>query len=257
MRLYMPALPDFFSLLNPAQPPETQLTRTFVGAINGTVPVTLTITTTGRLAYGTLTYTRSGISIVVVGTVTGHELLLHEFDKKGKITGIHAGELSETGYAGTWRSPSLPGRPLLFALTITAQYDEPKLKLADLTGLYQYGYGNRNRFAQLHIQQMDEKSLAVAMLAATDEPVQNQITIPKKIIKLSGNQAVFSSNSIATVPLTFAFFNGGAMICYAGPMTVSTSGRPIVQVADMLLGHYIRTSTEPPRFSVDELSRVL
>ncbi len=253
----MPALPDFFSLLHPAQPPEPQLTRTFVGAINDTIPVTLTITTVGRLAHGTLIYMRSGISILVVGTLTDNELLLHEFDKKGNIMGIHAGELSKTHYSGTWRSPSLPGRSLPFALTMTSQYDEPKLSVADLTGLYQYGYGTRNRFAQLHIQQMGEKTLAVAMLAATDEPVQNQIVISKTLVKLSANQAVFSTNSIATAPLKFAFFNGGATVCFSGPTTVSTAHQPTAQLADMLLGQYIRTSTQPPRFSVDELSRVL
>lgn len=252
----MPALPDFFSLLNPTQPSETQLTRTLVGAINETISVTLAITTTGRLAHGTLSYTRSGISIRVVGTLTDNELVLHEFDKKGNITGIHAGELSKTHYSGTWRSPCLPGRPLPFTLTMTSQYDEPKRRLADLTGLYQYGYGTRNRFAQLHIQKMGEKSLAVAMLAATDEPVRSQVVIAKKIIKLSGDQAVLSSTSMAVAPLTLAFFNGGAAIYYAGPTPVSASGRLVVQVADMLLGPYIRTSTQPPRFSVDELSRV-
>ena len=81
MQPYMPALPDFFSLLNPAQPPETQLTRTFAGAINGTIPVTLTITTTGRLAHGTLIYMRPGIPILVVGTLTANELLLIALDE--------------------------------------------------------------------------------------------------------------------------------------------------------------------------------
>ena len=256
MRLYMPALPDFFSLLNPAQPPETQLKRTFVGAINDTIPVTLTITTTGRLAHGTLIYTRSGISILVVGTLTDNNLLLHEFDKRGNIMGIHAGELSKTHYSGTWHSPSLPGRPLLFTLIMTSQYDEPKLRVANLTGIYQYGYGTRNRFGQLYIQQMGEKMLAIAMLAATDEPVQNQIVVPKIVTNLSANQAIFSTNSLVMAPLKIAFFNGGATVCFAGPTTDNTSQQPVTRLAHMLLGQYIRTSTQPPRFSVDELSRV-
>lgn len=253
----MPALPNFFSLLNPAQPPESQLARTFVGAINTTIPVTLNLTTTGRLAHGILIYSRSGVSIQVVGTITDHELLLHEFDKKGNITGIHAGELTKTSYSGTWRSPSLPGRPLFFELTMTAQQTEPKQKLADLTGLYQYGYGNRNRFAQLHVQQMGNKSLAIAMLAATDEPVQNQVVIAKTLMKLAGGQAVLSRNGIVTAPVKLTFFNGGATVCFSGPTSDHSSIILVPQAADMLVGQYIRTSTEVPRFLGDELSRMM
>ncbi|MBO0938435.1 hypothetical protein J2I47_17925 [Fibrella sp. HMF5335] len=257
MRSNMPALPDFFSRLNPAKPPESQLTQTLVGAINNTIPVTLTIITMGRLAHGTLTYTRSGIAIQVVGTLTGSELLLHEFDKKGTVTGIHVGEWSKSGYVGSWRSPSLPGRSLPFDLTVMSQHDGLRDKLADLTGLYQYSYGNRHRFAQLHVEQINEKTLAIAALAVTDEPVQNQMVVSKTIIKLVGSQATLSINRVAIVALTFAFFNGGTSVSFSGPTSVSTSNRPPILSADMLLGHYIRTSTRPPRFSEDELSRML
>ncbi|MBO0931535.1 hypothetical protein [Fibrella aquatilis] len=252
----MPALPSFFSLFNATQPPESQLTQTLVGAINNSVSVTLTLTTTGSLAHGTLLYMRSGIAIPVVGTLAGDELLLHEFDRKGNVTGIHLGKWSRAGYSGTWSSPSLPSRSLAFSLSTVRQLEEPRAKLADLTGLYQYGYSAKNRFSQVHIQQMGEKILAVAMLAVTDEPVQNQLTVSKTTVKLAGNMAVFSNSSIATSPLKLAFFNGGATICLSGAPTM-TAAQDVTQGADMVVGHYIRTSTKPPQFSVDELARIV
>ena len=230
--------------------------QTFVGAINNSVPVTLTLATSGTLAHGTLLYRRSGISIPVVGTLNGDELLLHEFDKKGNVTGIHLGEWSKAGYTGTWSSPSLPSRSLAFSLTTVSQQEGSRPKLADLTGLYQYSYSAKNRFSQLHVQQMGEKILAIAMFAATDEPVQHQVTVPRTTVKLAGSEAVFSNTSIATSSMKLAFFNGGATICLSG-----TTPKPIVhdvtRAVDMLVGNYIRTSTQLPQFSVDELTRMV
>lgn len=95
-------------------------TQTYTGSVAG-YPVSLTLTIFDNLAHGTLVYIRSGIPIRVEGTFDGTSLTIHEFDKKGRVTGIYSGKHSQTAYAGTWCSPSVQLKEMPFSFNAAGE----------------------------------------------------------------------------------------------------------------------------------------
>lgn len=239
------ALTSFLSvarLIGLASPTATQTTQVYAGSV-AKYPVSLTLTISGNLAHGTLLYTRSGIPIRVVGTLNGTSLLMHEFDTKGTITGLYSGVQTPLGYAGTWYSPSMPNKEMPFTLLTDAPVAAARpVRLGNLTGTYAYSFGRKAGYAKLFVQQTEPDRIIVAMQAAASESARTMIVVDRAVLKLTGNQATYSSYEINNRTIRLTFFDGGACVHYVGGSEPSEAGQVTVT------GNFIRTDTKPPLF---------
>lgn len=220
-----------------------QTTRLYEGHV-ASYPVSLTLTIADNLAYGTLLYTRSGIAIQVVGTLHGSTLLMHEFDKKGNVMGIYSGKQTSQAFLGMWNSPLATGREMPFALTSGAATKTQQLpKLADLTGTYEFNFGPKASSATLSVQQLDDHNIWVAMQGGTGEPARRLTIIDRTTLRLSGNQAIYTSAGKDQCAIKLTFFNQGVCIDFL-------NGSPTPGLGDTatLTGNYVRTNSQTPLF---------
>lgn len=220
-----------------------QTTRVYEGHV-GNYPVSLTLTTADNLAYGTLVYTRSGIPIQVVGTLYGSSLLMHEFDKKGNVMGVYNGKRTSKGFLGLWSSPSAAGPEMPFDLTggITNKPEKP-LKLTDLTGTYEYNFGPKASSATLYVQQLDARKIWMAMQGVSGEPARHLAIIDRTMLRLSGNQAIYTSAEKGKCAIKLTFFNNGACVDFLNDSANCGFGD-----AATVRGNYVRTNSQTPLF---------
>jgi hypothetical protein len=244
MKLALTSLLSVARLIGLAQPPSVQTTQQWVGMV-AKYPVTLTLTTTDNLAYGTLVYTRSGIPIRVVGTLTGTSLLMHEFDAKGNVTGIYNGNCDGKGYSGTWFSPGASAKELLFAFQAAGPAAAPQaVKLPNLSGTYTYYFGPKAGFATLYVQQTETDRIVVVMEGISGEPSRSQARLGRKPLKLvGGNQAIYTSTEYGQCAIKLTFFNGGACVAYVGDAYDCGFGHNAT-----VAGNYVRTDSRTPVF---------
>jgi hypothetical protein len=244
MKLALTSLVSVARLLGFAQPAAVQTTQQWVGAV-AKYPISLTLTTTDNLTYGTLVYTRSGIPIRVVGTLNGASLLMHEFDAKGNITGIYSGNRAEAGYAGTWFSPGASAKELPFAFQAEGVASAPApVRLGSLTGTYSYYLGPKAGFATLYVHQLSADRLVVAMEGISGEPSRSQAIIGKTPLRLvGGNQAIYANSEFGKCSIKLTFFNGGACVDYVGDGFDCGFGHNA-----SVAGNYVRTDSKMPVF---------
>jgi hypothetical protein len=244
MKLALTSLLSMARLIGLAQPSSVQTTQQWVGVV-AKYPVSLTLTTTDHLTYGTLIYTRSGIPIRVVGTLEGTSLLMHEFDSKGNITGVYNGNRDNRGYSGTWFSPGASAKELPFSFQASAPASPPiPVKLPNLTGTYSYQFGPKASFATLYVQQTEANRVVVAMEGISGEPSRSQARIGKKPLSLlGGNQAIYTNNEYGKCAIKLTFFNGGAAVAYVGDGYDCGFGHNATVV-----GNYVRVDSKTPVF---------
>ena len=230
-------------LLLTAQFATAQTIRTYDGAVNDKYPVSLTLTTDDNLAYGTLIYKRSGVPIRVVGTVEKGKLLLNEFYGKSTVTGIFNGQASAKGYLGSWFSPKPNAKELTFALTETSEKPGPNSPTVNPTGTYAYSFEKEGGSGQVHVKQLANNQITVAMEANRGAPSFNMATVEKTTLKLRGNKAIYSSKEYGKCTLKLHFFEGGVSVGYVGDDHDCGFGN-----AATVTGNYVKTSSQVPTF---------
>lgn len=243
MKIALPSLLSVAKLVGLAQSAPLLTTQVFEGHVAAS-PVSLELSTSDNLAYGTLVYTRSKIAIQVVGTLSGSSLLMHEFDKRGTIVGIYSGKRTGKGFIGMWYSPSSIGKEMPFELRAgrVANALVP-MEPTDLTGTYEYNFGPKARAATLLVQQADARHIWVALQGVTGEPIHHAATIDRTLLRLTGNQAVYSSVDKGKCAIKLTFFDGGACVDF-----LNESPTYGFDDAATLTGNYLRTDADLPLF---------
>lgn len=68
-------------------------------------PLSINLIKMGDQLTGVISNSKNGIEMQISGTMTDNSILLNEFDKKGNITGIYTGVISDSTIVGNWSKP--------------------------------------------------------------------------------------------------------------------------------------------------------
>ena len=221
---------------------QTKLTQqTFEGYINNKIPINLSLTFDVNLVYGTLTYTKVGQPIKVIGSIENNNFLIHEFAAKADITGLYYGTKKGDEMSGSWTSPS--GKEMKFSVKKTSSIQIDEIEYEAVTGTYAYGFGKDGGTGNIYVRQVEKSKIIVEMQAIRGGPSYNQAIIEKTALKLTGNTAIYENTAFGKCKLKLSFFNGGISIIYLDEAYECGFGN-----AASVSGNYLKIDNKAPKF---------
>lgn len=221
---------------------QTKLSQvTYDGTINSRIPINLSLTIDGNLAYGILTYKKVGQPIKIIGTIEQENFLLHEFGEKAEITGLFYGTKKGDDISGSWSSPS--GKEMKFSVKKSTNATNDKTEIKTVTGSYAYSFGKDGATGSLYVQQVNKEKIIVEMQAVKGAPSYNEATIEKTSLKLVQNEAIYENTEYGKCKLKISFCEDGANIIYIGDAYDCGFGN-----GASVVGNYIKYENKAPKF---------
>lgn len=221
---------------------QTKLSQvTYDGTINNRIPINLSLTIDGNLAYGILTYKKVGQPIKIIGTIEQENFLLHEFGEKAEITGLFYGTKKGDDISGSWSSPS--GKEMKFSVKKSTNSTIDKAEIKSVTGSYAYSFGKDGATGSLYVQQVNKEKIIVEMQAVKGAPSYNEATIEKTSLKLVKNEAIYENTEYGKCKLKISFCEDGANIIYIGDAYDCGFGN-----GASVVGNYIKYENKAPKF---------
>ena len=212
--------------------------RIFTGTINGKIPIKLTLTTDGSVAFGQVIYTKKNLPITIVGSVENGNLFLNELLPDGQVTGLYSAVLKDSTIKGTWMSPAVDAKTLMLDLVQNEQKQVSRSVLKSVTGNYVYSFGKNGSVGNMRVVQNKPDQITVRFDNMTSAPARNQAVVSKTVLKLIKNQAVYSSSEFGACKFTITFIENSARVNYTDEAYQCGFGN-----AATVTGNYIKTKT--------------
>lgn len=221
---------------------QTKLSQvTYDGTINNRIPINLSLTIDGNLAYGILTYKKVGQPIKIIGTIEQESFLLHEFGEKAEITGLFYGTKKGDDISGSWSSPN--GKEMKFNLKKSTNSTIDKAEIKSVTGSYAYSFGKDGGTGSLYVQQVNKEKIIIEIQSIKGPPSYNQAAIEKISLKLVKNEAIYENTEYGKCKFKISFCEDGANIIYLDEAYDCGFGN-----GASVVGNYIKYENKAPKF---------
>jgi len=217
--------------------------RTYEGALDGKIPIVLTLTQDGSSLFGTVVYKKKGIPITAVGSLTDGNMFLRELMNDGRVTGLYSLEPQGKGWTGTWGDLKRKGKDYKVTLREIAETTVQKKKLPNLTGTYAYAYPEDGGTGSISVLQTEPGKITIDVDAVRGGPSYNMAEIGKTNIPLKGNKAIYENNEYGKCKLQFTFGENVLEVDYLDEAYECGFGN-----GASAAGSYVRTKASQPTF---------
>lgn len=215
----------------------------YEGTINDKTAIVLTLTRNGESVFGNVAYKDTNAPITILGSMSAKSARFQEVKNDGSITGIYSLEPTTDGWQGTWTAPTRDAENQKVVLKLTSQTKVPAEPLPDLTGTYQYSYGEEAGSGEIKVVQISPDRIEFAVSAVTGGPAYNVAQLQKMALELKGNQALYENKEFGKCRLRFVFVPNGIVVDYVDEAYECGFGN-----AATAAGSYIRTNAQKPTF---------
>lgn len=173
--------------------------RYYRGTLNGKIPVAvwLRVIDADSIVEGAVTYTagKSKTPIRLLGTLTSEGCYISEFLPDGTVSGIWGGRLTATGFSGNWSAP-LGNKQYTFTLQpADTAISVPDYRAdGDITGTYEFRYGEEGGMGALNVQQLGNGRMIYNIDANIGAPSFNTAATEEETLGIQGYTAVYHSS---------------------------------------------------------------
>ncbi len=187
------------------------------GNLDGKYPVLMWYKEDGDVLTGSLFYTENKPAkpIQLIGTIQDGLYRILEIWPDGDISGIWELRPDEHGAEGRWTSPTGDEQYNTSLMRTDTAVTIPPIEIkGDISGRYVYSYGKTGALGYMTVSKK-MSTIVVAFDNVSAAPARNLAMLDATELPLTGNTALYESNTFGACVINIRFYNGFAVVNYA------------------------------------------